>query len=170
MRRTREIVDRAADLLQLSETDRAVLIPSGQEQWKNRGNWALSYLARAGAVERPSRGRYVITEVGRELLEAHPDGMTEKDLRSVPGYDSPRLAQKPTVAPSPATPAPVVEEHAELDPDEQIENGIARIHADVADQLLCRRSLGCDAPDRPLARAARGSCTGPRWGRAWVLL
>lgn len=138
VRRSREILDRAADLLQLSEIDRAVLIPSGQEQWKNRGNWALSYLARAGAVERPSRGRYVITEVGRKLLEAHPDGMTEKDLRSVPGYDSPRLAQKPTVAPSPATPAPVVEEHAELDPDEQIENGIARIHADVADQLLTR--------------------------------
>lgn len=138
MRRTREIVDRAADLLQLSETDRAVLIPSGQEQWKNRGNWALSYLARAGAVERPSRGRYVITEVGRELLEAHPNGMTEKDLRSVPGYDSPRLAQKPAADAAPATPAPVVDERTELDPDEQIENGIARIHADVADQLLTR--------------------------------
>ena len=138
MRRTREIVDRAADLLQLSEIDRAVLIPSGQEQWKNRGNWALSYLARAGAVERPSRGRYVITEVGRGLLEAHPNGMTEKDLRSVPGYDSPRVAQKPTADAAPATPAPVVEERTELDPDEQIENGIARIHADVADQLLTR--------------------------------
>ena len=138
VRRTREIVARAADLLQLSETDRAVLIPSGQEQWKNRGNWALSYLARAGAVERPSRGRYVITEVGRELLEAHPGGMTEKDLRSVPGYDSPRLAQKAAADAAPATPAPVVEERTELDPDEQIENGIARIHADVADQLLTR--------------------------------
>ena len=138
VRRTREIVARAADLLQLSETDRAVLIPSGQEQWKNRGNWALSYLARAGAVERPSRGRYVITEVGRGLLEAHPGGMTEKDLRSVPGYDSPRLAQKAAADAAPATPAPVVEERTELDPDEQIENGIARIHADVADQLLTR--------------------------------
>ena len=138
VRRSREIVDRAADLLQLSETDRAVLIPSGQEQWKNRGNWALSYLARAGAVERPSRGRYVITEVGRELLEAHPGGMTEKDLRSVPGYDSPRLAQKAAADAAPATPAPAVEERTELDPDEQIENGIARIHADVANQLLTR--------------------------------
>lgn len=138
MRRTREIVDRAADLLQLSEIDRAVLIPSGQEQWKNRGNWALSYLARAGAVERPSRGRYVITEVGRGLLEAHPNGMTEKDLRSVPGYDSPRLAQKAAADAAPATPAPAVEERTELDPDEQIENGIARIHADVANQLLTR--------------------------------
>ena len=138
VRRSREIVARAADLLQLSETDRAVLIPSGQEQWKNRGNWALSYLARAGAVERPSRGRYVITEVGRELLEAHPGGMTEKDLRSVPGYDSPRLAQKAAADAAPATPAPAVEERTELDPDEQIENGIARIHADVANQLLTR--------------------------------
>ena len=32
----------------------------------------------------------------------------------------------------------MVEERTELDPCEQIENGIARIHADVADQLLTR--------------------------------
>ena len=51
MRRTREIVDRAADLLQW-RTDRQSS-SSGQEQWKNRGNWALSYLARAGAVSVP---------------------------------------------------------------------------------------------------------------------
>ena len=80
----------------------------------------------------------MITDVGRELLEAHPGGMTEKDLLSVPGYDSPRLAQKAAADAAPATPAPVVEERTELDPDEQIENGIARIHADVADQLLTR--------------------------------
>src|SRR5699024_683572 len=76
--------------------------------------------------------------LGRGLLEAHPNGMTEKDLRSVPGYDSPRLAQKAAADAAPATPAPAVEERTELDPDEQIENGIARIHADVADQLLTR--------------------------------
>lgn len=46
--RTRQIVEAAADLLGVSAEQRQILIPSGQEQWVNRGNWALSYLARAG--------------------------------------------------------------------------------------------------------------------------
>lgn len=139
VRRGRDVIAAAADHLQLSEADRAVIIPSGQEQWTNRGNWALSYLARAGAVERPSRGRYEITDVGRGLLAAHPEGLTERDLRSVPGYDSPRLARRSPL-PDAASAAPLqsVDERTELDPDEQIEDGISRIHADVADQLLTR--------------------------------
>src|SRR6478735_11777115 len=83
--RTRPIVEAAADLLGVTAEQREIVIPSGQEQWVNRGNWALSYLARAGAAERPSRGRYRITEVGRQLLAAHPDGITEKDLRALSG-------------------------------------------------------------------------------------
>ena len=83
--RTREIVEAAAELLGVTEEQRQILIPSGQEQWVNRGNWALSYLARAGATERPSRGRYRITDVGRQLLSSHPDGITEKDLRALSG-------------------------------------------------------------------------------------
>lgn len=137
-RRGRDVTSAAAELLQLSDEDRAVLIPSGQEQWRNRGNWALSYLSRAGAVERPSRGNYLITETGRQLLRTYPSGMVEKDLRSIPGYESPRLAQKPLAGGAAAGPVPTVEERTDLDPDEQIENGVARIHADVADQLLAR--------------------------------
>lgn len=139
VRRGRDVVAAAADHLRLSEADRAVVIPSGQEQWVNRGNWALSYLARAGAVERPSRGRYQITDVGRGLLTTYPDGLTEKDLRSVPGYESPRSAPKPAASgAAPISIAPAADEGTALDPDEQIEDGISRIHADVADQLLTR--------------------------------
>src|SRR5699024_1745655 len=108
--------------------------------------------ARAGAVERPSRGHYRITEIGRQLLEAHPDGMTEKDLRSVPGYDSPRTkkasktpGRKPALIPAldiapngDAGEAVDREDASALAPDEQIDAGIARITADVADQLLAR--------------------------------
>lgn len=139
VRRGRDVVAAAADHLRLSEADRAVVMPSGQEQWVNRGNWALSYLARAGAVERPSRGRYQITGVGRGLLTTYPDGLTEKDLRSVPGYESPRSAPKPAASgAAPISIAPAADESTALDPDEQIEDGISRIHADVADQLLTR--------------------------------
>ncbi|NYI71997.1 restriction system protein [Naumannella cuiyingiana] len=132
--RTREVVAAAADDLDLSLEHRAILIPSGQEQWVNRGNWALSYLARAGAVERPTRGHYRITEIGRNLVAQHSDAITERDLRDVPGYASPRHGAKPLPPPDAAwaVPEPV------LDPVEQIETGIDRIEAEVAADLLNR--------------------------------
>lgn len=137
--RTRQIVEAAADLLGLTDDQRQILIPSGQEQYVNRGNWALSYLARAGAAERPSRGRYRITDVGRRLLVDHPDGVTERDLRALSGDVNAPNTFKAFPKPG-TTSAPVVhiEEESALDPEEQIASGVARISADVADQLLTR--------------------------------
>lgn len=138
VRRTREVVAAAADLLGVTAEQRAILIPSGQEQWVNRGNWALSYLARAGAVERPSRGRYRIAEIGRKLLIEHSEGMTEKDLRNVPGYESPRTNRNAVKAPPIVEAEEVATEETALDPDEQIAAGVSRITASVADELLSR--------------------------------
>ncbi|MFC6704625.1 restriction endonuclease [Flexivirga alba] len=137
--RTREIVEAAGDLLDLTDAQRHILIPSGQQQWVNRGNWALSYLARAGATERPSRGRHQITEVGRKLLAAHPDGIREKDLRALSGIpDAPNTFKAfPTIR-SASDVTANAETETTLDPEEQIASGVARIHADVADQLLTR--------------------------------
>jgi len=140
VRRTREIVEFAADALGVTADQRSILIPSGQEQWINRGNWALSYLARATAVERTARGRYRITPTGRELLAKHPDRITERDLRALSGGPNAPHTFKAFSAPGDASPA-AVEETSKLDPEEQIESGIERIHADVADQLL-KRILG----------------------------
>lgn len=53
--RTRSIVEEAVALLGVTDAQRQIPIPSGQEQWVNRGNWALSYLVRAGAADRPDR-------------------------------------------------------------------------------------------------------------------
>jgi restriction system protein len=137
--RAREIVVGAADLLGVTDEQRKILIPSGQEQWVNRGNWALSYLARVGAAERPTRGRYRITEVGRKLLADHPDGITEKHLRALSGDENAPHTWKAFPLPStePAA-AEAVGTESLLDPTEQIESGIERIHADVADDLLIR--------------------------------
>lgn len=132
--RAREVVAAAADGLDLSLENRAILIPSGQEQWVNRGTWALSYLARAGAVERPARGHYRITEIGRNLVAQHAGGITERDLREIPGYTPPRQGTKPLPPPD----APWAVHEPVLSPVEQIETGIDRIEADVAADLLKR--------------------------------
>jgi restriction system protein len=137
--RTRQIVEAAAELLGVSAAQRQILIPSGQEQWVNRGNWALSYLARSGAAERPSRGRYQITNIGRTLLAEHPDGISERHLRILSGNANAPHTFKAFPAPTTQSgPVVHVEVESGLDPEEQIASGVERINADVADQLLTR--------------------------------
>jgi restriction system protein len=99
----------------------------------NRIEWAINTLARVGALNRPERAQYEISDHGRRLLTSHPDGVTERDLKSTPD-GSPHQSvtvpnQDPLLAP---------------DPIEQIEQGIARIQADVASDLLQR--LHAQAP------------------------
>src|SRR5699024_12468953 len=79
------------------------------------------------------RGHYQINQIGRDLLDAHSTGITEQDLRAIPGYISPRATQ----AEQQVTP-PEGSEEAALSPSEQVEDGIARIHAEVAADLLTR--------------------------------
>lgn len=136
--RSRRIVEGAAELLKLTAEQRQIVIPSGQEQWINRGNWALSYLTRVGAIQRTSRAHYRITDVGRTLLADHPDGITERDLRALSGDANAPHTWKAFPIPSPSAAAEIAETDTSLDPQEQIEAGIARIHADVAAQLLTR--------------------------------
>jgi len=42
--------------------------------------WVASYLNRVGAIQRPSRGRYLITPLGRQMLDTHPTGISERGL------------------------------------------------------------------------------------------
>lgn len=139
-RRARHVYEAAADELDVTDEQREELIPSGQPRYINRALWALSYLYRAGALDRPSRGHYLINDTGRELLATHPTGITEHDLRSIEGYVSPRSS----AGPPPAAPFAPPGRNEALDPTEQIETGIARIHETVAAELLKR--LHCNEP------------------------
>ncbi|HNP58286.1 MAG TPA: restriction endonuclease [Gordonia sp. (in: high G+C Gram-positive bacteria)] len=140
IKRLREIVHAAGDGLALTAQQREIVIPSGQEQWLNRGNWAISYLNRVGAIERTSRAHYRITDVGRKLLADHPDGITEKNLRALAG----EVTATHTWKLFPTTPGNTAEQNsndddaAMLAPREQIDQGIKRINADVATDLLDR--------------------------------
>lgn len=60
-----------AEAMNLSEADRAELLPSGrQSTFDNRVAWARTYLDRAGLIETPSRGQYCITAEGKHALES----------------------------------------------------------------------------------------------------
>ncbi|HJC29938.1 MAG TPA: restriction endonuclease [Candidatus Dietzia intestinipullorum] len=141
--RARDIRNAAADLLNVSAEERLETIPSGEPRYRNRSNWALSYLARAGAAERPVRGQYRITDAGRKLLAEHPDGITLKDLRAFVGdpdasHTYYALKSLEGTDDEAGETAAIPEKTHELDPTEHIDLGIERIHASVAADLLAR--------------------------------
>jgi len=141
--RRRELYELVADAARISEEQRGELLSSGQVKFENRIGWATSYLNRVGALDRPQRATYQITDQGRGLLARHPDGIEERHLGELtPGgvleWRQPRRAATPEVD---VDLAPV---ETELDPVEQVSEGIARIQADVAADLLAR--LHAQAP------------------------
>lgn len=134
-RSRRELYALVSDAAGLTDEHLTDTLTSGGLKYQNRIGWATSYLGRVGALERPARGQYFITEVGRQLLADHPDGIIEANLRAIarPGDEWwVSKAAGPVDTDSGGAP------HDAIDPVEQIETGIARIHADVATDLLAR--------------------------------
>lgn len=128
----------AADSVGLSDDQRATVLSSGQPMYANRIGWALSFLARVGALSRPSRGNYEITEAGRQVLARFPQGATESDIKAL-GEDAASAIHPYVPSTRPESAAPVIDERpATLDPTEQIEQGIARVNEAVAKELLER--------------------------------
>ena len=123
-----------AALLQLSDDALAETVGSGKSRFVNRVGWSLSFLARAEALRRPRRGQYEITDAGRELLAEHPAGLDESILRTIPAY----IAYVPQVRSSVGRSVVSDTSVDSLDPTEQIEQGAARLNADVAAELLKR--------------------------------
>lgn len=130
IRSRRELYDLVARDTRLTDEQRAEVLDSGEPRHENRISWAITYLIKANALVRPSRAHHQITDSGRALLETHPSGLTEADLRLIEGYDDGRKKHVVDVAGAPAP--------EELDPYELVERGIARINSEVASNLLSR--------------------------------
>ncbi|WP_307786470.1 restriction endonuclease [Nocardia farcinica] len=134
--RKRDLHTAVEDHLGLTAEQRAEVLPSGQRRVDNRIGWALSGLYRAKLVDKPARATFVITDAGRALLQAHPDGITEKTLKALPEYRdyTPSRSGSSSVAPTTGT----TEADEDVDPLEQIEHGVERLHSEVAADLLAR--------------------------------
>ena len=79
-----DAIDRLAREFQLSDTDRAELLPSGrQPRLNNRVSWASTYLRKAGLLRTVRRGSFQITDRGREVLDSKPSTIDLKFLESL---------------------------------------------------------------------------------------
>ena len=74
-----EVIDTVAMQFGLSEQDLGEMLPSGtQAKFPNRVVWAVTYLAKAGLLERTGRGKFRITDRGLKVLNS---GSTEIDTK-----------------------------------------------------------------------------------------
>lgn len=130
----KDLFDRAADEAQLSLAARAETLSSGRLRYEHRMGWVLSNASKAGWVNRPSRGHYAINEKGRAWLRANPEGLDYSQAHEVfaPFWPHPSAKAVDQIE-DPETQVSDV-----FDPVEQIEDGVKRIQAEVAEELLQR--------------------------------
>jgi len=116
----------------VTDAERKELMSSGERRVVNRVNWAISYLGRVGAIESPQRAMWQITDLGRELLHTHPEGMTKKELFTATGTSDATL----WTSREESNVDVELETSTELDPYEQIEEGSKRNQQAVAAELI----------------------------------
>lgn len=135
--RVPEIRDDIANEFDLSESERELMLQSGTQRiLENRLHWAKIYLSRAGLLETPSRGVFVATDLGRELLATKPEKNDNSLLRQYPSfvefYKASRSGKVADAGPEEAT------QLKAATPEEQIESAHQTVHSALRADLLNR--------------------------------
>ena len=83
--KNKEIQQKVADLVGLTEDDKREKLPSGiQPTYKSRTNWAITYLTNAGLITKMSRGIFEISDTGRTVVSNPPDRLDTQFLMKFP--------------------------------------------------------------------------------------
>lgn len=123
---TRSIADR----FELSESDRAELLPSGaQTIIANRVAWAKTYLKKAGLLANPGRGIVSITFAGTQVLSTKPSRISNELLQQYPSFNEFRNREFSAESSSPQL-------KQSSTPEESIDAGYRELNAALADELL----------------------------------
>ena len=130
--RSKEVKDTVAGVFSVSEKERAEMLPSGKQQlFDNRIGWTRTYLKKAGLVQSPSRGVYVITSAGKQVLNENPPHIDNLYLQRV---ESCRKFISPDDEDS-GTPAPA-EKVSGKTPQDILDEAFQQINTTLADDLL----------------------------------
>lgn len=82
-----DVVSELARHFHLTEEEQRELLPSGRyPRFRSRVGWARTDLIKAGLLEVPGRGKFRITERGRDVLQSNPDRLDRKILSRYPEF------------------------------------------------------------------------------------
>lgn len=99
-----DVIEHLTRTYHLTTEDLAQQIPSGRTSTvANRAHWAVTYMVKAGLLERPARGRVKVTDRGRLTLTEGLDRVDNEYLSQFPSFIAFRAKTK-----EPGTVGPVV--------------------------------------------------------------
>lgn len=129
----RDYEDRLADVMELGETERSEMIPSGKSQkFRHRIGWAATHLRKAKLVASPVKATLQITPRGIEVLNDSPSRVDVEYLKRFPEhleFVSHKRGKK-TINPDPGKTTPT-------DPPlERLEDAFAEYQDTLASDLL----------------------------------
>lgn len=129
-----------ADQLGLADEERQEMLPSGRQRiLHNRIHWAKFYLAKAGLVDSPGRGRFTASDAGKELLARKPQLIDVNLLKGYPAFRDFYEKSGNVVGEEEKSVKAAVA--SEATPEEQIDAAHAAIQAALKADLL-QRVLG----------------------------
>ena len=133
LHRSKEVKDTVAGAFSISEKERVELLPSGKQQlFDNRIGWTRTYLKKAGLVQSPSRGVYMITPAGRQVLDENPpqiDNLYLQRFESFRQFISPNNNEE-------NTPSISVAKVSSKTPQDILDEVFQQINTTLADDLL----------------------------------
>lgn len=141
--RFRDAVEQLAAEFQLSDQERATMLPSGTApMFDNRVGWAKTYLKQAGLIDTTRRGYFRITLRGTELLGTSPDlidASTLENYEEFRAFRSRRSEEKGGLQPDlpttllPLSPASTV---PEATPEELFSQAYQRLRSNLEAEVL----------------------------------
>ena len=83
----RKAAEAMVERFHLTPDEVASRLPSGSSTYvRNRAGWAMTFLTKAGLINKSAPRTYQITHVGKSFLKQFPTAITPRDLETVPGY------------------------------------------------------------------------------------
>jgi restriction system protein len=136
--RISDAVEQLAGDFNLSQEERATLLPSGrQTTFSNRVAWAKSYLVKAALLNATKRAHFYITEQGRSVLANPPERITIQYLNQFPEFQEFRRKSETEAKAEGTQPSDLTHETS-LTPDETMRAAHAQLEQDLADELLAK--------------------------------
>jgi restriction system protein len=135
---SREVYQAAADTMQLSDTERAEMLPSQTQQvFKNRIGWAHDRLKRAGLSSSAKRGLWCLTEKGQLFAKTNTAPLSLAQISELAsGFIDVRLKEATSIT-EPAVALVAADTKAETaSPEERLGAAVKEMRESVAADLL----------------------------------
>jgi restriction system protein len=130
---SQELRENIVKTFNITDDERKIYTPNGKQVlYYNRIAWAISYLRMAQLISSPERGKYQITQIGKNIISNPPEKISTKFLKTLPSFSFGKTNSKAASTDNEEDD----DENSNRTPDELIELGYTQINNELSDMLL----------------------------------